>query len=136
LLDLIQSISSGHSGSLAIVHAETVEDCFNRMLTMMLMTGIQLETIEIQKIIAKAIDLIVHVELFMDGVRRVTSVADVYFDNETNKVVIKDIFRFKQTGMSKSGEVLGEWVMDKTPPSCMPKFHKHMIKLPDGFFEK
>ena len=28
------------------------------------------------EIIAKAIDLIVHVELFMDGVRRVTSVAE------------------------------------------------------------
>jgi pilus assembly protein CpaF len=136
LLDLIQSISSGHSGSLAIVHAETVEDCFNRMLTMMLMTGIQLETVEIQKIIAKAIDLVVHVELFMDGVRRVTSVADIYFDNVTNKVVIKDIFKFKQTGMSNAGGVLGDWEMDKTPPTCMPKFYKHMIKLPDGFFTK
>ncbi|MCK5082618.1 MAG: CpaF family protein [Candidatus Omnitrophica bacterium] len=136
LLDLIQSISSGHSGSLAIVHSETTEDCFNRMLTIMLMTGIQLETLEIQRIIAKSIDLIVHVELFMDGRRRVTAVSDVYFDNETNKIVIHDIFQFKQSGMSKSGEVLGEWVMDKRPPSCMPKFHKHMVKLPDGFFNE
>ena len=80
ILDLIQSISSGHSGSLAIIHAETVEDCFNRMLQMMLMTGIQLATVEIQKIIAKAVDLIVHVELFSDGRRRVTAVSDVYFD--------------------------------------------------------
>ncbi len=136
LLDLIQSISSGHSGSLAIVHSETVEDCFNRMLTIMLMTGIQLETLEIQKIIAKSIDLIVHVELFMDGRRRVTAVSDVYFDHATDKIVINDIFQFKQNGMSKSGEVLGEWAMDKSPPSCLEKFHKYMVKLPDGFFKE
>jgi len=136
LLDLIQSISSGHSGSLAIVHSETTEDCFNRMLTIMLMTGIQLETLEIQKIIAKSIDLIVHVELFMDGYRRVTAVSDVYFDNATGKIVMNDVFQFKQSGMSKSGEVLGEWVMDKRPPSSISIFHKHMVKLPDGFFNE
>ncbi|OGX35960.1 MAG: hypothetical protein A3C36_07820 [Omnitrophica WOR_2 bacterium RIFCSPHIGHO2_02_FULL_52_10] len=134
VLDLIQSISSGHSGSLAIIHAETVEDCFNRMLQMMLMTGIQLATIEIQKIIAKAVDLIVHVELFSDGRRRVTAISDIYFDDNTNKVVIKDIFTFQHSGMSPSGEVLGEWVMTKRTPSFMPKFHKRMVKLPDGFF--
>lgn len=134
ILDLIQSISSGHSGSLAIIHAETVEDCFNRMLQMMLMTGIQLATIEIQKIIAKAVDLIVHVELFSDGRRRVTAVSDIYFDENTNKVMIKDIFTFQHSGMSPSGEVLGEWVMTKRIPSFMPKFHKRMVKLPDGFF--
>ncbi|MBN1870335.1 MAG: CpaF family protein [Candidatus Omnitrophica bacterium] len=136
LLDLIQSISSGHSGSLAIVHSETTEDCFNRMLTIMLMTGIQLETSEIQKIIAKAIDLIVHVELFMDGIRRVTAISDIYYNDETGKVVMNDIFKFKQTGMSDKGEVLGEWVLNKQPPTCMAKFHKHMVKLPDGFFNE
>ena len=134
ILDLIQSISSGHSGSLAIIHAETVEDCFSRMLQMMLMTGIQLATVEIQKIIAKAVDLIAHVELFSDGRRRVTAISDIYFDDNTNKVVIKDIFAFQQSGMSPSGEVLGEWVMAKRAPSFMHKFHKRMIKLPDGFF--
>ncbi|MDO8580535.1 MAG: ATPase, T2SS/T4P/T4SS family, partial [Candidatus Omnitrophota bacterium] len=87
MLDLIQSISSGHSGSLAIVHAETPEDCFNRMVTMMLMTGIQLSPEEIQKQVARAIDLIVHIELFLDGKRRVTAVTDIFFDPDKGKVV-------------------------------------------------
>jgi len=134
ILDLIQSISSGHSGSLAIVHSETVEDCFNRMLQMMLMTGMQLATIEIQKIIARAIDLIVHVELFMDGYRRVTAVSEVYFDDEKSKVIIHDIFKFNQTGITASGEISGDWVMNKQKPRFMEKLNKRMIKLPDGFF--
>ena len=72
----------------------------------------------------------------MDGVRRVTAVSDVYFDNATDKIVINDIFQFKQSGMSEAGEILGEWVMDKKQPSCMQKFHKRMVKLPEGFFNE
>ncbi len=136
VLDLIQSIRSGHSGSLAIVHSETTEDCFNRMLTLMLMTGIQLSALEIQRTIAKAVDLIVHVELFLDGRRRVTAISDLYFDEEHDDVVMNDIFKFEQKGMSESGEVLGEWVMDKESPSFMHKFQKHMVNLPDGFFNQ
>ncbi len=137
LIDLIQSISSGHSGSLAIVHSETVEDCFNRMLTMMLMTGIQLATLELQRIIAKAIDLIVHVELFMDGRRRVTAVSQVYYDEQEGKVLLEDIFRFEQTGRDeKSGEIIGDWKMDNKKPEFMDKFFKRMVKLPEGFFEE
>ena len=135
LLDMIQSISSGHSGSLAIIHAETVEDCFNRMLTMMLMSGIQLSTLELQKIIAKAIDLLVHIELFMDGRRRVTAISHLRYDDAKEKVVLKDIFRFNQTGMSESGTLTGHWDMNKEKPELLlEKFAKRMIKLPDGFF--
>ncbi|HPN55408.1 MAG TPA: ATPase, T2SS/T4P/T4SS family [Candidatus Omnitrophota bacterium] len=88
MLDLIESIASGHSGSLAIVHAESPEDCFSRMTTMMLMTGIKLDTRIIEKQIARAIDLIVHIILYPDGVRRVTNVTDVSWDEEREKPVI------------------------------------------------
>ena len=134
LLDLIQSISSGHSGSLGIVHAETVEDCFNRMMTMMLMSGIHLSTIEVQKIIAKAIDLIVHVELFMDGRRRTTAVSQLFYDEDKKKVILKDVIKFNQTGMNEAGEIEGSWDLDTERPDFMDKLDKRMVKLPEGFF--
>lgn len=134
ILDFIQSISSGHSGSLAIVHAESPEDCYNRMVTMMLMTGIRLSTAEIQKQIARAVDLIVHVELFMDGRRRVTTVSDIRFDEEKNKIILQDIFAFKTKGMNEHGEIQGEWTMNKQRPSFYYKIEKRRVKLPQGFF--
>ncbi|VAW12868.1 Type II/IV secretion system ATP hydrolase TadA/VirB11/CpaF, TadA subfamily [hydrothermal vent metagenome] len=136
ILDLIQSISSGHSGSLAIVHADTPEDCFNRMVTMMLMTGIRLATKEIQIQVAKAMDLIVHVELFMDGVRRVTNVSDLYYDEEKEKVFMRDIFRFQEKEFTADGKIIGDWVKNKKYPSFMRKFQKRFIALPDGFFDE
>lgn len=135
MLDFVQSISSGHSGSIAIVHAQTPEDCFNRMVTMILMTGIRLTTEEIQKQVARAIDIVVHVELFLDGQRRVTTVTDIVFDEKTGKISLHDIFRFEQKGRSANGEIQGEWIFNKKKPSFFPKFAKRMVSLPDGFFE-
>ena len=135
ILDLVQSISSGHSGSLAIVHAETPEDCFNRMVTMMLMTGIRLSTEEIQKQVARAIDLIVHIELYSDGKRRVSYVTNCFYDEQHKRPVLNEIFKFKQTGHSPEGKIIGEWEMNRRKPSFIYKFEKRRIKLPDGFFE-
>lgn len=136
MLDLIQSISSGHSGSLAIVHAETTVDCFNRMVTMMLMSGIQLSTDEIRRQVARAVDLIVHVELFMDGRRRVTAVSDVIFEEDDSKVRFYDIFRYQYKGVDDQGRFLGEYEVDRRQPSFIHKFEKKRVSIPEGFFEK
>lgn len=136
LLDLVQSISSGHSGSLAIVHAETPEDCFNRMVTMMLMSGIRLSTEEIRKQVARSIDIIVHTELFMDGRRRVTAVTDVLYDEQSDKIKLHDIFEYKYRETDDEGNYQGEWIMQKEMPSFKHKLDKRRITLPDGMFEE
>jgi len=135
ILDMVESISSGHSGSLSIVHSESSEDCLNRMITMMLMTGIRLSTEEIKRQIARAIDLIIHLELFSDGKRRITSVTEANYDEDKQKVVLRDIFRFVQKEKKESGEIIGEWKKDSTMPSFCYKFEKRNIKLPEGYFE-
>ncbi len=134
MLDLIQAISSGHSGSLAVVHADSPEDCFNRMITMMMMTGLQLSVEEIRRQVSRAIDIIVHIELFRDGVRRITNVTDVCFDPGIHDAVLRDIFAFEQEKVEADGAVHGHWTMDQTRPSFYKKFEKFNVKLPDGFF--
>lgn len=136
LLDLVQSISSGHSGSLAIVHAETAEDCFNRMITMMLMTGIRLSTEEIKKQVARSIDIIVHVELFLDGKRRVTTVTECMYNEENGKITLNNIFTFKELDVKEGGKIVGQWEHNKTPPNFLEKMKKRRINLPEGFFNE
>ncbi len=136
MLDLIQSISSGHSGSLAIVHAETPEDCFNRMVMMMLMAGVRLSTGQIQKQVARAIDILVHVELFLDGRRRVTAVTDLVYDEKNQRPILHEVFRFDQKGMTGKNEIIGDWVMDRRRPSFYEKFKKRLVALPPGFFDE
>ncbi|MBI4309827.1 MAG: CpaF family protein, partial [Candidatus Omnitrophica bacterium] len=111
VLDLVQSIASGHAGSLAIVHADSPQECFNRMVTMMLMSGIRLSGDQIQRQIATSIDLIVYVELFLDGIRRVANITDLGFDKETGKISLEDVFTFKQDRIDAQGNVIGDWVL-------------------------
>ncbi len=134
-LDLIQAISSGHSGSLAIVHAESPKDCFNRLVTMLLMSGIQLSVEEIRRQIASAIDIIVHTELFLDGTRKITHITDVRHFEESNQVTLEDVFFYHQERIDESGKVIGDWVVNKKKPSFYHKFVKRNIKLSEGFFD-
>lgn len=134
ILDLIQSISSGHAGSLAIVHADSPDECFNRMITMMLMSGIRLTGEQIQQQIATSIDLIVYVELFLDGVRRIVNITDLKFDKNSKHIALEDIFVFKQKSIENS-KVLGDWVMSTKEPSCYQKFIKRNVPFP-GFSSK
>jgi len=134
ILDLVQSIASGHSGALAIVHADSPEECFNRMITMMLMSGIRLSGEQIQKQLATSIDLIVYVELYMDGIRRIAHITDLRCDKVTGASSLADVFTFKQERIAENGKVIGDWVLNKQKPSFYDKFVKRNIQLPDGFF--
>lgn len=134
MLDLIQSISSGHTGSLAIVHADSPQDCFNRMITMMLMTGIPLRVEEIQKQVCRAIDLIVHIELFPDGVRRITHITEPVFDDRDNQVHLFDLFVFEQEGLDADGRIKGDWKQNPYQPRFLWKYRKRYVSLPEGFF--
>jgi len=134
-LDMIQAIASGHTGSLAIVHADSPKDCFSRLVTMILISGIQLNVGEIRRQVADAVDIIVHTELFIDGKRRITHVTDVYRVPEKEEVALEEIFYFRQDRIDDNGRVIGEWVMNKRKPEFYDKFIKRNIKLPPGFFE-
>ncbi len=136
ILDMIQSISSGHSGTLAIVHADSPEECYNRMIAMMLMSGIRLTGEQIQKQVATSIDLIVYSELGVDGVRRVLNITDLKYDRESGKVTLEDIFTFKQEKIDEAtGKVHGDWVMARKLPSFAKKFVKRNVRLPEGFLQ-
>jgi pilus assembly protein CpaF len=119
---------------LAIVHADSPDECFNRMVTMMLMSGIRLSGQQIQKQLATSIDLIVYVELYMDGIRRIANITDLICGKEDGSATLTDIFTFKQERIDDKGQVIGDWVINNKRPSFYDKFVKRNIQLPEGFF--
>lgn len=136
ILDMVQSISSGHSGTMAIVHADSPEECYNRMITMMLMSGIRLTGDQIRQQIATSIDLIVYSELFLDGVRRVVHITDLCYEKDRALAELRDIFTFRQRQITDDGKVIGDWVMNHQKPSFYGKFVKRNIPLPRELFGK
>ena len=103
---------------------------------MMLMSGIRLSGDQIQKQIATSVDLIVHSELSIDGVRRITNITDLRYDKVSGQITLEDVFVFKQDRVDEAtGKVFGDWVMSHKLPSFAHKFTKRNIRLPQEFLK-
>jgi pilus assembly protein CpaF len=134
-LDMIQAIVSGHTGSLAIVHANSPEDALLRLETMILMSGIELSLGNIRRQIAKAIDLIVHMEQFLDGTRKITSITEVKELKEQD-IALEDLFVFEQQAIDEQGRVIGKWQAKGIKPLFLEKLKKRNINISEAIFER
>ncbi len=120
-LDMLQAMNTGHDGSLTTIHANSPRDALSRLETLVLMSGVELPIRVVREQIASAIDLIVHQSRLKDGMRRITSITEVAgMEGET--LVLSDIFKFEQTGVSKDGAVLGEL----KPTGIRPLFYNRL----------
>ncbi|HZU86323.1 MAG TPA: CpaF family protein [Anaerolineaceae bacterium] len=106
-LDMLQAMNTGHDGSLTTLHANSPRDALSRLETMCMMAGMDMPLKVIREQIAAAIDLVVQISRLKDGSRKVTSITEVA-GMEGDTVVMTDIFKFEQTGVSPDGKVLGE----------------------------
>jgi pilus assembly protein CpaF len=127
-LDMLQAMNTGHDGSLTTLHANAPRDALSRMETMCLMSGMDLPLKVIREQIASAIDLIVQQSRLKDGSRKVTAITEVA-GMEGDTVVLTDIFKFEQTGMSADGKVLGELKPTGIRPLFTPRLEVAGFKL-------
>ena len=75
-LDMIQSMNSGHAGSLSTVHADDPGRALSRLETLCLMSEADVPIIAVRRQIIEAIDLIVQVQR-IGGKRLVMEIAEV-----------------------------------------------------------
>ncbi len=105
--DMLQAMNTGHDGSLTTLHSNAPRDALARIETMVLMAGMDLPIKVVRQQIASAVDLIVQQTRLTDGSRKVTYVTEVG-GMEGDTVILTDVFRFEQTGVSPEGKVQGE----------------------------
>ena len=105
--DMLQAMNTGHAGSMSTIHANTPRDALTRIEDMVALTGFDMPSVNIQKQIASALDLIVQVERFRDGTRKVTYITEVV-GMEGNVITLQDVFTFEQKGEDDNGTILGE----------------------------
>jgi pilus assembly protein CpaF len=104
-LDMIQAMTSGHSGSLSTCHANTPYDGLNRLETMALMGDVPMPLTALRKQLASAVDVIVQISRFHDGARKITEVAEVLPLSEAGEYQLRTIFRLQSdsaTQLSKA----------------------------------
>lgn len=103
-LDMLQAMSTGHSGSMSTGHANSPEDMLRRIETMVLM-GMELPLAAVRGQIASAIDIIVHLGRLRDRQRKVLSIHEVAGFTD-GQIVLKPLYRFKEKG-EEDGKIQG-----------------------------
>lgn len=105
-IDMLQSLNTGHCGA-SSGHSNSPKDMLSRLETMVLM-GMDIPLPAIQRQIASAIDIIVHLGRLRDKTRKVLEIVEILgYENE--EIQMQTLFEFKEIQMV-DGKIQGEWV--------------------------
>ncbi|MFP5458476.1 MAG: CpaF family protein [Bacteriovoracia bacterium] len=127
-LDLLNAMGTGHDGSMGTVHANTPDDACTRLETLCLMGETRIPPDAIRKMVGNALHLIVQCARYHDGGRRTSHISEVLGVDEHGRYIVKDIFRWIQTGKDENGKFIGQMA----PTGYVPTFFEEFIanKLP------
>jgi pilus assembly protein CpaF len=115
-LDLIQAMTSGHSGSLATVHATHTKDALSRLETLALMSDVDLPLLALRLQIASAVDLIVQTERLRDGSRHISQIAEVKDYDSKEGYQLVPIFDRYYGSKDAEGKVVSELLFTGVRP--------------------
>lgn len=132
-LDMMQAMNTGHDGSMTTVHANSPRDALARLETMVLMVGLDLPSRAIREQMVSALDLLVHIRRYEDGIRRVESIAEITgLEGATPQ--IQDLFRFERRGR-RGRTVAGDFVATGIVPRLVEELRERDIDLPMEIFQ-
>ena len=101
---------------------------------MVLTAGLDLPARAIREQVASAINVIVQLNRFRDGSRKVTHVTEIA-GMEGNVVTMQDIFRFEQEGVDDGGRVRGRFMPTGLRSQFDERLRKAGIVLPSSIYE-
>ncbi len=131
--DMLQAMNTGHDGSLTTLHANTPRDSISRLETMCMMAGMDMPVDVIRAQIASAVHVIVQQTRLRDGTRRVSYITEVQ-GLESGTVVLQDIFKLEEKGMTPEGKVITELKPTGVRPKFTPVLEANGFKLPPSIF--
>ncbi|NMG56635.1 CpaF family protein [Aromatoleum aromaticum] len=131
--DVLQAMNTGHEGSMTTVHANTPRDALGRMENMIGMSDANLPPKVARSQIASAIGLIVQASRLTDGKRKIISIQEIT-GMEGEMITMQEIFAFRQTGISETGEVQGYFTATGVRPHFAERLRSFGIRLPEDMF--
>ena len=107
-IDMLQSLNTGHDGSLSTGHGNSPNDMLSRLETMVLM-GLEIPIPAIRRQIASGIDIMVHLSRMRDKSRKVLEIVEIDgYDIPTGEIRTHPIFEYEIQGEDKKGRLVGE----------------------------
>lgn len=131
-LDMLQAMNTGHEGSMCTIHANSTRDALSRLETMVLYAGTELPSRAIREQMVSALQILVHIRRYEDGVRRIESIAEIT-GLEGVTPLLQDIFRFRRRGL-QGRKVMGEFLPTGMIPRVVEEFRDQHVDIPLSLF--
>jgi pilus assembly protein CpaF len=132
--DMLQAMNTGHEGSMATIHANTPRDAISRLEQMIGMAGMPMTVASIRGQIAAAIRVIVQLQRFSDGKRRVTSIAEIT-GLESDIIQMQEIYKYVRTSTGDDGKVEGHFQATGVRPRFLGDLLAQGITIPGNYFD-
>ena len=107
-LDILQAMSTGHRGTMAVIHGNNPIQTISRLETLVRFSGLEIPSEEVKKLIASTINIIVQLEQFSDGSRKARFISEVR-GVERGQVQVQNIYTFIPKGRDKDGRLTGNF---------------------------
>ena len=132
--DMLQAMNTGHEGSMATIHANNPREAISRLEQMIGMAGQPMTISSVRGQIAAAIRVIVQLQRFSDGKRRVTSISEVT-GMEGDILQMQEIYKYVRTGTDDKGEILGHFQATGVRPRFLSDLAAMGITIPGAYFD-
>jgi pilus assembly protein CpaF len=132
--DMLQAMNTGHEGSMTTIHANSPRDALARLEQMVGMSGFRMSQHSVRAQIASAIRIIVQLQRFSDGTRRVSQIGEIT-GMEGDVVQMQTLFEFVRTGTDPDGTVRGEMRATGIRPKFLDVFRVSGIEIPADTFD-
>ncbi len=108
-MDMVNSMLTGHDGSLSTGHGNSAKEMLLRLQTMVMM-AYDMPVLAIRQQLAAAIDVIIHIGRLRDGSRKILEICEV-LGIEQGEIMTQPIYQYKEYA-EKEGKVIGK--LEKT----------------------
>lgn len=90
----LKAMRRGNRGSMITMHSTSPQNLVDDIAMMITETGKPYQLHLLKMMAAKSLDVVITTHQFPDGTRKVISIAEVDYDDETGQVVVQELFRW------------------------------------------
>jgi pilus assembly protein CpaF len=131
-LDMLQALNTGHEGSLVTVHANSPDDAIHRLETLATMSDLHIPFEALRDQINSAIHVIVQIDRFADGRRRIAEVA-IVASTRRETFRLGTVARFEADPIGPDRRVTGSFRHFPLPPAIHRRMELMGLAVPAEF---
>jgi pilus assembly protein CpaF len=131
-VDKLQALNTGHEGSLVTLHANSPDDAIHRLSTLASMSELAIPFDVLRDQINSAIDVIVQVDRYADGRRRMSELA-VVASNRREHFRLASVMEFDSDPIGPDRNVTGRFRHRRLPDNVLHRLVLAGVEVPREF---